>query len=116
MMTARVDPEICTGCETCIDVCPSQAMHIECMIAKVAADTCVDCGACIDSCPVKAIDLDLDDGLTLYTKQQKTALAQDTKGDVVVDTEALRAEPDNFEERIEDVQDNDETEVDVKRD
>ncbi len=57
-MPAKVDPEKCTGCESCIDACPSEAIKMEEEKAVIDADTCVDCGVCVDECPVEAISME----------------------------------------------------------
>jgi Fe-S-cluster-containing hydrogenase component 2 len=56
-MPAEVDKEKCTGCESCVDECPSDAISMVDGKAEVNADSCVDCGVCIDACPVEAITL-----------------------------------------------------------
>ncbi|MDZ7616030.1 MAG: 4Fe-4S binding protein [Patescibacteria group bacterium] len=57
-MAAVVDSEKCTGCESCVDSCPLDAIEMQDNIAVVDADTCGDCGACVDSCPVEAITME----------------------------------------------------------
>ena len=57
-MPAKVDAEKCTGCESCIDACPSEAIKMEEGKAVVDPDTCVDCGVCVDECPVEAISME----------------------------------------------------------
>ena len=57
-MTARVDKEKCTGCETCVDECPAVAIKIENEKAKVDKELCVDCETCIDVCPSEAISME----------------------------------------------------------
>jgi ferredoxin len=54
-MAAVVDLEECTGCETCIGVCPAAAISMEDGLAKVDPGLCVDCGTCVDECPAGAI-------------------------------------------------------------
>ncbi|UCD51098.1 MAG: 4Fe-4S binding protein [Phycisphaerales bacterium] len=56
-MPAVVDTEKCTGCESCIDECQSDAISMVDGKASVEADSCIDCGACIDGCPVEALSL-----------------------------------------------------------
>ncbi len=57
-MPAKVDPEKCTGCESCIDACPSEAIKMEEEKAVIDVDACVDCGVCVDECPVEAISME----------------------------------------------------------
>ncbi len=57
-MPAKVDPEQCTGCESCVDSCPLEAIEMKDDIAVVDEEKCGDCGACVDVCPVEAITLD----------------------------------------------------------
>ena len=56
-MPASVDTEKCTGCESCVGECPSDAISMADGKAVVSEDACIDCGACIDACPVEAISL-----------------------------------------------------------
>ena len=57
-MAAVVDEEKCTGCESCVDSCPLDAIEMQDNLAVVDADTCGDCGACVDACPVEAITME----------------------------------------------------------
>jgi Fe-S-cluster-containing hydrogenase component 2 len=55
-MPAQVDREKCTGCESCVEICPVEAIKMVDGKAKVS-DECVDCGQCVDECPVEAIEM-----------------------------------------------------------
>ncbi len=57
-MPAKVDVEKCTGCESCVSACPSEAIKMERGKAKVDVEKCVDCGVCVDECPVEAISME----------------------------------------------------------
>ena len=50
----QVDAAKCTGCETCIDVCPSEAIAMVDGKA-VINDECIDCASCESECPEEAI-------------------------------------------------------------
>jgi len=57
-MAAVVDAEKCTGCESCVESCPLDAIEMKDDVAVVDEDTCGDCGACVDVCPVEAISME----------------------------------------------------------
>jgi ferredoxin len=57
-MAATVDAEKCTGCEACVDSCPSEAIKMENEKSIIDADNCVDCGVCVDECPIEAISME----------------------------------------------------------
>lgn len=54
-MAHYVDPETCTFCQTCIDVCPVTAISEVSSKAWIDPDICIDCSACAENCPVDAI-------------------------------------------------------------
>ncbi len=54
-MAVIIDSEKCSGCGTCEEMCPVEALTAENEKAVVDAETCVDCGTCIEECPEKAI-------------------------------------------------------------
>ena len=57
-MPAKVDADKCTGCESCLDSCPSEAIAMQDEKAIIELDKCVDCGVCVDECPVEAISME----------------------------------------------------------
>jgi ferredoxin len=57
-MQFKVTIEKCTGCGTCTDVCPTEAIRIENGKAEITVE-CTDCGACTRVCPEGAIRMQL---------------------------------------------------------
>lgn len=53
---ARVDPDLCEGCEDCVDRCFFDAITVD-ETAVVKPDKCMGCGLCQVSCPTEAITL-----------------------------------------------------------
>lgn len=51
----KVDPEICTGCGVCMEICPVDAIVMNNGIAKIIVDKCRGCYACQNACPAGAI-------------------------------------------------------------
>ena len=57
-MAVKVDLEKCTGCGSCVEVCPVDAITIEKDKAKIDQDECVECGTCLDECEAEALSMD----------------------------------------------------------
>ncbi len=57
LLRPQADPELCTGCGTCVDQCPVSALSMIDHIPRVNADTCIICFCCQEICPEKAITL-----------------------------------------------------------
>jgi len=53
---AVVDITKCTGCEICLEICPSSAIKMIEGKAKIDPLLCIECGACVPECPEAAID------------------------------------------------------------
>ena len=57
--TVTVDPALCAGCGTCVEVCPYDALRLEpwgtAQVSTVDHNRCMGCGACVAVCPNKAI-------------------------------------------------------------
>ncbi|MDH3365214.1 MAG: FAD-dependent oxidoreductase [Thermoplasmata archaeon] len=70
-LTSRVDETKCTGCGTCVEVCPYGALRkSEEGISEVIAAACKGCGCCGATCPEGAITM------THYTDLQLLAEAK----------------------------------------
>jgi electron transport complex protein RnfB len=54
---AQIDPELCTGCETCVSRCQLDAITIADAVAVVDLDRCIGCGNCVASCDFDAAQL-----------------------------------------------------------
>jgi len=51
-----VQAAACTGCGTCVKVCPHRVLELENKKAVLAAeDRCIECGACQLNCPESAV-------------------------------------------------------------
>jgi F420-non-reducing hydrogenase iron-sulfur subunit len=67
---AVVDANLCTGCGTCIGLCPYGAIKAESQktkvlfVANVDAGLCQGCGICVAGCPSRAIDMARDPQLS----------------------------------------------------
>jgi Fe-S-cluster-containing hydrogenase component 2 len=53
-MQYRINENKCTGCGTCLDVCPTEAIKMQDGHAVIMME-CIDCGACPRVCPEGAI-------------------------------------------------------------
>ncbi|MDX1613037.1 MAG: CoB--CoM heterodisulfide reductase iron-sulfur subunit A family protein [Candidatus Promineifilaceae bacterium] len=54
---ATVDPERCSGCRICNDLCPFNAIiyHDDLMVTEINHALCQGCGTCVAACPAGAI-------------------------------------------------------------
>ena len=55
--TAWIDPEKCSGCKICLDLCPYKAINFDeaKKISQVNEVLCKGCGTCVAACPSAAI-------------------------------------------------------------
>lgn len=52
-----VDKDECTGCETCVETCPVEAISMKDDKAEIDQETCTQCETCVPECPVEAIKI-----------------------------------------------------------
>ena len=57
-MAAKSDKKKCTGCESCVSVCPTEAISMVDGKAKVDYGECISCETCIDECSVGALSME----------------------------------------------------------
>ena len=55
--TTSVDPETCTRCGQCVDLCPTQGMFLTASAAEADPENCNWCLACLRYCPAGARSL-----------------------------------------------------------
>ena len=68
---ARVDEDLCAGCETCLERCQMEAIYMEDDRANIDLKRCVGCGLCITTCSTKAISLQRKKTKDLYVPPVK---------------------------------------------
>jgi len=54
---AEADPNLCAGCEICVDRCNMDAVHVEEAVALVDKTKCIGCGVCVPTCTSEAMKL-----------------------------------------------------------
>jgi Na+-translocating ferredoxin:NAD+ oxidoreductase RNF subunit RnfB len=54
---AEIDPDLCSGCGTCVERCQLEAIEIQDNISSVNLQRCIGCGNCILTCSSEAINL-----------------------------------------------------------
>jgi heterodisulfide reductase subunit A len=59
--TAFVTEELCSGCKTCLSLCPYSAVgfNAEKKVAEVNGAICKGCGTCVAACPSGALQQNL---------------------------------------------------------
>lgn len=55
---ANVDAEACTGCGSCVEICPIEAVQLHDDVAAVDPKRCIGCGVCVVRCESDAIRLE----------------------------------------------------------
>lgn len=55
---SNVDKDICAGCGTCVERCPTEAIELIDDIAIINEARCIGCGLCAHFCPEEAMNLE----------------------------------------------------------
>jgi len=50
-----INPDTCTSCGACAEVCPSEAISEGTDSYVIDPDACTDCGSCVEECPTESI-------------------------------------------------------------
>ena len=59
VVTLEYDPEKCTGCRRCLEVCPRTVFEMRDKKARIIdKDRCIECGACANNCQYEALTVD----------------------------------------------------------
>jgi NAD-dependent dihydropyrimidine dehydrogenase PreA subunit len=70
---SKVDPDLCTGCETCAELCHTNAIKLgDENISQVDEERCIGCGVCAHVCPSNAIRLNETPPRTVRVVQTRT--------------------------------------------
>lgn len=57
ILRPEADPDLCTGCGTCVEQCPVSALSMGDQVPQVDPSTCITCFCCQEICPEQAITL-----------------------------------------------------------
>jgi uncharacterized protein (DUF362 family)/NAD-dependent dihydropyrimidine dehydrogenase PreA subunit len=57
VLRPHADPDLCTGCGTCVEQCPVSALSMDDHLPQVDVETCITCFCCQEICPEKAMIL-----------------------------------------------------------
>ena len=61
--------EKCTGCATCMKVCPKSAISIVAKKSVINRDLCIGCFECMHACPEHAIDIDWETEIPVFVER-----------------------------------------------
>jgi len=54
---AKINAEMCTGCEECVQICHMESFTLADGVAVVDLGRCIGCGNCVPKCPTNAMEL-----------------------------------------------------------
>ncbi|WP_440950117.1 DUF362 domain-containing protein [Methanosphaerula subterraneus] len=61
--------DLCIGCQTCLPVCPQEAIGMDEGAALISKDRCIGCFECMTVCPEHAIDVDWETDIPTFTER-----------------------------------------------
>jgi uncharacterized Fe-S center protein len=73
-------PEKCTGCGSCMKVCPASAISIVKKKSFINLEACIGCFECMHACPEHAIDINWETGIPLFMERMVEYALGATKG------------------------------------
>ena len=73
---AEVDPELCTGCQICVERCQLEASVMTNGVAAINLDRCIGCGNCVVICESDAVQLRRKEAETLPPKDMNAMYAK----------------------------------------
>ena len=73
---AEVDPELCTGCQICVERCQLEASVMTNGVAAINLDRCIGCGNCVVTCESNAVQLKKKEAETLPPKDMNDMYAK----------------------------------------
>jgi uncharacterized Fe-S center protein len=62
-------PDRCTGCGTCVDICPKTAISLDKEKSVIAQELCIGCFECMHVCPEHAIDIDWETEIPVFMER-----------------------------------------------
>lgn len=76
----KVDEGLCTGCGTCVDVCPFNAIRMRSReglldLSEIDPMRCAGCGNCVVTCPVRAIHSSLDNDPQIFAQIEEALVS-----------------------------------------
>jgi NAD-dependent dihydropyrimidine dehydrogenase PreA subunit len=85
--TLKLNPERCTGCGICLEICPQEVLNsVDGRIGIRDRDACMECGACSRNCPTGAIAVESGVGCaaavinSMLGRQKSTCCCLNEKG------------------------------------
>ena len=58
VVSLKLEPEKCSGCGVCLEVCPHDVFNLAKGLVEIKdKDACMECGACALNCPSEALSV-----------------------------------------------------------